>query len=271
MARLLSDGMTWGSSSWGSCTWGSGVLELPPGLVLTNNNQDTKNEQWSLLFADGAFSAGEEIKARQVVLEGILGATTRSEYRAMVDELRYVCSRPGLKLQLVEGGGYLHLAHLVGVDDDPEKLFDWSVAKVRITWIAADPFWYASALQTRTFSLSGTTSLIVDAGRNVGLPECNRGVSPTLKITSPGFLPVSTFLLRNVTDGGLQCRYSDPYLKNGNSATIDCVAGTASRDDGANTLRYFEGEFLRLLTKRNVLEYEGTACTLAISWRPRWL
>ncbi len=271
MARLIGPGSSWGSGTWGTSCWGGGVLELPPALVMANNNQDTKVDQWSFLFGDGAFSAGDEIKARQVILEGTLGEMTRDAFRQAVDELRYQCSRPDLKLQLVPGGGYIHLAHLVGVDDDPEKLFDWSVAKVRITWLAADPFWYAEDLQTRTFELAGDTTLTIDAGKNVGLQQCNRGVSPVITCTSPGFLPVASFTLRNLTDESLQCRYSDPLLKNGNSATIDCVAGTATRDDGTNTIRYFEGEFIRLLTKRNTLEYEGTQCSLTISWRPRWL
>lgn len=271
MARLIGSSSTWGSGTWGGGVWGSGVLELPPGLVLANNNQDTKAENWSLLFADGAYSAGEEIKARQVILEGTLGEMTREAFRQAVDELRYVCSQPGLKLQLVSGGGYVHLSRLVAVDEDPERLFDWTVAKVRITWMCDDPFWYAPDLETRTFELTGDTTLTIDAGKNVGLQQCNRGVSPLITCTSPGFLPVASFTLRNLTDESLQCRYSDPLLKNGNSATIDCVAGTATRSDGTNTIRYFEGEFLRLLTKRNTIEYEGTQCTLSISWRPRWL
>jgi hypothetical protein len=248
-----------------------GDIILPDALLLGDNNQDTKAESWSLVFADGAFSAGDEIKPRKVVLEGTLGAVDRATFRAMADALRYTCSRPGLKLQLVTGGGYLHLSRLLGVDEDPERLFDWSVAKVRITWQCDDPFWYSPTLETRTFSPSGDTTLTVDAGPGAGLPECYRGVYPTITCTSPGYLPVPTFTLRNTTDEDLQLRYSDPYLKNGNYATIDCVNGLATRSDGANTIRYLEGEFLRLLTKSNALEYEGGACDLAISWRPRWL
>lgn len=272
MARLIAGtGTTWGSSLWGSSVWGSGVVELHPALCMANNNQDTKAENWSLLFADGAYSAGDEIKPRTVSLEGNLGEMTREAFRQVVDQLRYVCSRPGQKLQLVPGGGYLNLSRLVGVDEDPEKLFDWSVGKVRVTWMCDDPFWYAEQLETRTYSLTGDTTLNIEAGKNVGLAECFRGVSPLITCTSPGFLPVSSFTLRNLTDESLQCRYSDPLLKNGNSASIDCVRGVVTRDDGTNTIRYFEGEFLRLLTKRNVVEYEGTACTLTFSWRPRWL
>lgn len=270
-ARLISEGSTWGGGSWGSSHWGSGVLELPPGLVMANNNQDSKGETWSFLFADGSFSAGDEIKARSVTLSGILGANTRAEYRAMVDELRYLCSKPGLKLQLVPGGGYLNLARFLGVDDDPEQLFDWSVAKVAVTWQCDDPFWYAEQLESRTVALTGDGTFYIDAGKGAGLQRCTRGVSPLITCTSPGFLPVSSFTLRNVTDESLQCRYSDPLLKNGNSATIDTVQGLVTRDDGTNTIRYFEGEFPRLLTRRNTFEYEGTQCTLTFTWRPRWL
>lgn len=272
MARLLYGAPTiYGTTPWGTGVWGSGDILLPDALLLTNNNQDIKADTWSLLFADGSASAGDEVKGRQAVLEGTFGALDRAAFRQLCDELRYTCSQPNLKLQLVPGGGYLNLGRLLGVDEDPERLMDWTVAKCRITWQCDDPFWYAEQMQTVTFNLTGNTTLTVEAGRNVGLPECWRGVHPLITVVSPGFLTVNTFTLRNVTDGGLQLRYSDPQLKNGKSATIDCIAGTATRDDGTNTLRYMEGEFLRLLTKRNTLEYEGTSCTLTISWRPRWL
>lgn len=270
MAKLLGSGLTWGTGIWGSSTWGADY-ELPACLVLADNNVDTKTETWSLVFSDGTYSAGDEVKDRKAVLTGTFGQMDRATFRDLADEIRYQCSRPGLRLQLVAGGPYLNLAHMVSFDEDPEQLFDWSVAKLRVAWQCDDPFWYAPTPEVRTISLSGPDTFVIEAGAGAGLKGCVRGVFPQIKCISPGFLPVSSFTLANLSDDGLQLRYSDPYLKNGNSATIDCVKGKATRSDGTNTIRFLEGEFLRLLTKSNTFSYNGPACTLEFTWVPRWL
>lgn len=270
MAKLLGSGSRWGSTVLGAGTCG-GDYELPACLVLSDNNVDTKTETWSLSFSDGSFSAGDEIKDRKATLTGTFGQMTRSAFRTLCDELRYECSKPGLRLQLVAGGPYLNLSHMVSFDEDPEQLFDWSVAKIRVSWQCDDPFWYAITPEVRTFALSGSGSFRINAGLSAGLKGCNRGVFPLIQVTSPAFLPVPSFTLQNVSDDGLQLRYSDPYIKNGNSAFIDCARGVSYRDDGANSVRFLEGEFLRLLTKTNNFVYDGPACTLTFTWVPRWL
>jgi len=270
MARFLGKGDIWGGCSWGTGIWG-GNYELPACLVLSDNNVDTKTDTWSLTFSDGNYSAGDEVKDRRAILTGTFMQMERATFRSMCDELRYQCSKPGLKLQLVAGGPYLNLSHMLSFDEDPEALFDWTVAKLRVSWQCDDPFWYALTPEVRTIPLSGSGTFLVNAGAGAGLKGCNRGVFPLIKCTAPTFLPVPSFTLTNNSDEGLQLRYSDPYLKNGNSATIDCVLGKATRSDGENTIRYMEGEFLRLLTRTNSFAYSGPACTLEFSWIPRWL
>lgn len=271
MAKLLGTaGGTWGAGVWGTALAGSGAYELPGCLVLGDNNVDTKTDTWSLVFADGSYSAGDEVKPRQAILTGTFMQPDRATFRALCDELRYRCSVPGLKLQ-VNPGAYLNLSHMLSFDEDPAELWDWTVAKVRVSWHCDDPFWYATTPEVRTVSLSGPGTFFIEAGPGAGLRQNHRGVCPQITCTAPGFLPVASFTLRNDTDDGLQLRYSDPYLKNGNSATIDCVQGTATRSDGQNTIRYLEGEFLRLLTRTNRFTYDGPECTLTFSWIPRWL
>lgn len=271
MAKLLGTaGASWGSGIWGTSICGAGDYELPGCLVMGDNNVDTKAETWSLTFSDGSYSAGDEVKARQAILTGTFMQMDRATFRTLCDELRYRCSVPGLKLQ-VNPGAYLNLGRMLSFDEDPAELWDWTVAKLRVSWHCDDPFWYATTAETRTISLSGSGTFLVNAGAGAGLKRIYRGVSPQITCTAPSFLPVPSFTLTNETDEGLQLRYSDPYLKNGNSATIDCVRGTATRDDGQNTIRYLEGEFLRLLTRTNHFSYDGPACTLTFSWVPRWL
>jgi len=267
MPRLLSS--AWGSFVWGGAPFGAG-FELPECLILRDNNTDHKVETWNLTFADGSRSTGTEVKDRRAILEGTFGANTRAEFRTYIDSLRYACSLPNQKLQIVDNGPVLNVSRLVSIDEDPENFFDWSVAKVRIQWHCDDPFWYELTPQTRTFNPSGNTTLTLDAGPGASLKQNLRGQSPVITITSPGFASVTTFQLTNTTDGGLQFRYQDPYLKNGAVSVIDCVNGTVTRD-GTNSIQYFEGEFLRLLTESNSLAYVGPACQIDFTWNHRWL
>lgn len=243
------------------------TFQLPVGLTLKDNSFETKVERQDLLFADGRFSTGEEIDERKLVVEGYVEADDRAAHLALMQDLRYRCSLPGQRLR-INSGQYINLARLRSFDDEPETGWDRTLSKVKIEWQVDDPFWYSETEQVRTFSLSGDGSFSVDLS---AFPNCNRGQHPKIKISSPVFLPVATFQLTNTSDGGLTLRYGDPYLGFGNYATIDCVAGTATRSDGTNTIRYLEGEFLRLLGGVNNFAYVGPACDLEFRWRPRWL
>lgn len=263
-----SSGGVYGAGVFGMSLYGSGsTLQLPPGLTLKDNSFETKIDRQDLLFADGRVSTGEEIEERKLVVEGYVDADSRAEHLALMNSLRYQCSLPGQRLR-INAGHYINLARLRSFDDEAETGFDRALSKVKIEWQVDDPFWYAETEETRTVTLSGDGTFTIDLS---ALAPCYRGQHPRITISSPVFLPVATFQLTNVTDAGLTCRYGDPYLGFGNSATIDSVNGTVIRSDDENTIRYFEGEFLRLIPGVNSFAYVGPACDLTVTWRHRWL
>ena len=273
MARFVEllqsgDGGVYGTGVFGLSLYGAGdSIKLPIGLTLKDNSFENKVDRQDLLFADGRVSYGEEVEEKKLVVEGYVEADDRAAHLALMNQLRYQASIPGQRLR-INSGHYINLARLRSFDDEAETAWDRTLAKVKIEWQVDDPFWYSEDEETRTFSMGGDGTFSIDLS---SLPNCYRGQHPQITIGSPVFLPVATFQLTNDSDGGLSCRYGDPYLGFGNSATIDSVYGTVTRSDDENTIRYFEGEFLRLVPGVNNFSYEGPACDLTFTWRHRWL
>jgi len=259
----------WGEGSWGTGVWGGGgdvVYTFPSGIALKENTFEQRIEKSKRIFSDGRMSFGEEVDDRDAVLEGLVDADTRLELLALLDDMRYRCQGPNQRLR-INSGHFLNVAKLSKFEDEPERGFDRTVSRLRIVWQCDDPFWYSESLQSQSVSMAGNGTFTIDLS---ALPKCLRGQHPLITVTAPVYLPLPTFTLANTTDGGLQFRYADPLLTLGKSALIDCAAGTVVRD-GASSIRYFDGEFLRLVPGVNTFTYTGTACTLLFSWRHRWL
>ena len=260
-----------GSSSWGSFVWGVDPLggssySLPSTLIFRADEQEMRLDTNTLAFADGAKTTGEELKDRRVSVEGMVASATRAAQLDLLDEIKYQIHRPNLRLTF-DDGRYINLTKCRKFEADPEEITGRKIHNVRIEWQVDDPFWYATAEETRTFTVLGNTSFSVDA--LTGLKKCMRGQSPLITVTSTPLGSLPTFTLANSSDGGLQFRYSDPDLTLGQAVKIDCRAGTVTRG-GANTIRYFEGEFMRLLAA-DTLVYTGQPATIQFTWQHRWI
>ena len=270
--NLISAGSGWGTFIWGQDFWQDAIYELDPGLTLQSNPVDSKIDTRNILFNDGTISAGNEIQGRKIIVAGTVISDNRTAHRALMDLTRFECSRQGLKLSQDSETCYVNLAALVSLTEDAITGYDRAVSTVRITWQADDPFWYASASQSVTTSVTGTQTFPVDG--LAGGQMCTRGNSPVITVTAPPGGSVSGFTLANLSDGGLIMSYSDTSLVNGASVVIDCYNGTINRVSGLTTTpsaRFFDGEFLRLLTQINQIQYVGPPATVNFTWQPRWL
>lgn len=262
-----SQGALYGVLVWGQGQYGADVYTLPRSLTLRDNSFEVRRDRWELALADGARSEGGEIKDRRVAVEGNIYQGTRAATRALLDRIRYEASRPNLRLRM-DSGRFIYLAGLESFSEDPEALWDWQACRLRLQWQCDDPFWYAEQTRSVTYSLSGNTVLSLDG--LAGGRECVRGNHPVITLSPFSGESVPYFRLKNLSDEGAQFAYADPGLVGGQPVTINCVDGTVTRG-GENTVRYFEGDFIRLITGPNRLEYIGPAATLTIQWRPRWL
>lgn len=270
--ELLSKGSLWGEFVWGVDYWQDAVYALPEEMTLGGNPQDLKRDTRDILFNDGTRSEGDEIKGRRLTVTGTVVSDTRDAQRTLMDAIRYQASRPDLRLRLNGADYWAYLAGLISIEEDPQECFDRAVSRVRINWQCDDPFWYSQTEQTHSEDLVGNSTLTVNG--LTGGKACGRGQSPVIAITAPAGGSVTSLTLANLTDGGLMFSYSDTQLRNGAQVVIDCYNGTVSRTIGATTTRterFFDGEFLRLLTKVNTLQYTGNPCNIALTWRPRWL
>ena len=266
MIELIRPEPGWGSGYWGAGYWGAGVYELPPGLRLTEVGFSQRVETAKRVFSDGRFSFGDEVDHREAVVEGNVECLSRAEMLALSTTLHNLCQLPNLRLR-VDAGQFLKLTRLKEIENDPPPGWDRTVSRLRITWQCDDPFWYSESTEVRTFNLEGNSTFSIDL---TGLPANLRGQFPVISITAPNLQPIASARLENLSDGGLQWRYTDPGLTSNVTAVIDGRSGSVSIS-GSNRIRYFEGEFLRLVDGVNQLRYTGSACTLKLEWRHRWL
>jgi hypothetical protein len=95
-------------------------------------------------------------------------------------------------------------------------------------------------------------------------------VKPVITIDADQGVDIPTLTITNTTDGSISFEYTDSSFLSGSSLEIDCDAGTVKRD-GGDTVENFTGNFLRLLTGSNSIDYEGAACTLTFTFRKKYL
>lgn len=262
----------YGSQYWGEFVWGErgySTYPLPPGLQLKGDEQQTRFDTADYAFADGAHTEGEELRDRVVTVSGLVGdpALSRQAHADLLAELKHQAKVPGALLR-VDTGSHLRLTQLRSFDVRPEPLWDRKISSVSIEWQCDDPFWYADAKQTQTFTLSGDGTFTVDAG--TGQKPNYRGQFPRITVACPALGLVPSLTLKNTSDAGMQLRYADPKMQLGAVAVIDCEHGLVTRGSD-NTIQYMHGEFLRLVSGDNVFEYTGAACTITFEWQPRWL
>ena len=95
-------------------------------------------------------------------------------------------------------------------------------------------------------------------------------VKPVITIDADQSVDIPEFTIINTTDGSMSFTYTDASFESGDSVVIDCAAGTVKRN-GGDTKENFSGNFVRLLTGSNSIDYEGAACTLTFTFRKVYL
>ena len=241
---------------------------LPPTMTLEAEDFDVRVDTDDRALADGSAAWGGQVKARKVTVSGYVGdgSLDPDATRALLRDLRRAAIRQDQHLVLdPDDEACLRLRLLESCDTKWEDGWGRSLASVRLTWLLADPFWYAVDSSSHTETLTGDGTFTVDTGT-----LATWWMAPTITIEAPAGESVPSVSLVNETDDGIGLVYSDPGLQDGADATIDCGAGTATRA-GSSTIRYLSGRPLRLLPGVNVLAYEGAACTLTITWTERWI
>lgn len=239
---------------------------LPATLTIENDDADFRFKEEERAFQHGSVAFGQEWEARDITVAGTVKADSATDARSLLRAIRKAAARPDQRLRLdADADHYIVAARLRRMDARWVDLTGRTLADVRLVWRATNPFWQAATPGSHTEELTGDGTFTVDTDLLATVP-----MSPVVTVTAPSSGSVPSVRLTNDTDEGQAFLYEDLQLEDGAVLVIDCGAGIVTRD-GENTIRFLSGGWLRLLPGENVLAYEGDACALTLTWRPRWI
>lgn len=221
-----------------------------------------KRNMQNLAFAHGARDLGDhKLDSRRIRIRSIIVGADAAAYQAAWDAFMKAMAKPNQTFAYKTG-------RYIKVDSIDVRSHSFIIgdlkAKAEIELFCGDPFWYDDDLTTES-TWTVTSSPDTETFTNSG----NIEVFPIIEITANADLGTG-IELENQTDDNALFTYIDSNFTSGKKLTIDCSNGTVELD-GVNTIRFFAGEFLRLLAGTNTLEYTGGDCSIVIKHRDRWL
>lgn len=215
-----------------------------------------------LAYAHGGVDGADgKVKGRAIRLRGIIHGDTIAEYECQRRDLFAMLAKDDLQLSTVTTK-YLKVKRAVAISDTAIAGRYLTAAELEIRFLLENPFWvYASqVIDTQTIA-SSPYQWQVNNDKNIE-------VAPILEITASASCTDVT--VKNITDNNRSFDYDDTSFTSGVVVTADCEEGTVDRD-ATNTIRFFDGRFLRLLPGPNTLEYTGGNCTFKTKFYKREL
>lgn len=255
----------WDSFLWDTTAWDAAgdAYALPASLTLRVDDLDMRYQSADRMLGHGESTNGHFAKGKTLEVKGVIMSDSTDEELTLTREIAQMAVKPNL-LMRYRSDCYIPVI-LRKRDASPLELSNHEVHNFGLSFYAPSPFWRANASEQHTEILTGDATFTVSVDTSV-YPD----VVPVITIEAPTVGTVTTWRLENTTDDERFLTYADPSLKNGAVTTLDCSAATASRA-GTNTIRYKGGRWLRLLAGDNEFTYTGSACTITITWTPRWL
>jgi len=226
-----------------------------------------RSEQIEKFGRHGASEVSDRaITPRRVKVTGAHHAASQAALKTFLDDLNEALHYNGEPYRFSwESGYYINASHVRTFRMKRYKQgLAYRSADIEIEFECPDPFWYST-----TQDGVGPTS-IVTAVQDITFTN-NGNVPSPLIIQCDPTAAWADFYISNVTDAEDLMRYTDPGFGSGDQLIIDGVEGTVERD-GANTIRYFRGSFLRVLPGSNTIRYSGsTGGTITLSAPKRFL
>jgi len=255
----------WDSFLWGDVAWSAAgdAYTFPESLTLRDDQLDMRYQTAERMLGHGESTNGHFAKGKTLEVSGMVLSDGDDAQLELLREISQMATKQNLLLRYRDDC-YIPV-QLRRRDSRPYELSGHSLHTFGLVFYAPSPFWRANAQEQHTEILTGDATFTVSVNSSV-YPD----VIPIIGIEAPAVGTVSEWRLENTTDDERWLSYADPALKNGAVAILDCSAATASRS-GINTIRYKSGRWLRLLAGDNEFFYEGSACTITLTWAPRWL
>jgi len=244
--KIVRDGTTW---------------DLPGNFHLVDVGFQRRMDLVAKAFSDGGADRGDDmIDIRELSLEGQLFADTDSQYDNKWDELVIKLTQKDFYLEDGDWRILIAWARILG-QTFPRGLRK-RLGEIEIELIVLDPFWYYKNLSSKgeNCPTPPTQFVVLNGG------SC--AVYPIIKIIANASNPDMT--VKNITDGDVLFSYQDNGFTIGKELVVDCKEGTVELD-GTNTIRYFNGQFVRLLPGNNTIEYNRVDAHISFEWYKRKL
>lgn len=244
--KIVKDGITW---------------DLPNNFHLIDVGFQRRMELIAKAFADGGADRGDDmIDIRTLSLEGQLFANMDSQYDNKWNELVIKLTQKNFYLEDGDWRILIGRAGMIG-QAFPRGLRK-RLGEIEIELVALDPFWYYKNLSSKgeNCPTPPTQFVVLNGG--------SYAVCPIIKIIANANNPDMT--VKNIADGDVLFSYQDTGFTIGKELVVDCKEGKVELD-GTNTIRYFNGQFLRLLPGNNTIEYDGADAHVNFEWYKRKL
>jgi len=235
---------------------------LPKTFELRSEPAARRSNLLDTAFIHGAKDVSDGMfTPRYIEVSGKIWANTDAEYNTKWDELAEHLVKDNIRIQNKDR--QINLLKIVGIAHDYPSKVGFHYGEVTITFLAADPFWYAKSAEQkeRNVTTSPDTFQFDIGGKVETWPII------TIDNNADNF----DFKLENITDNNREFRIQDTGATNGTTIIVDCKAGTAMRG-ATNLIAVFTGLFLRLLGgQQNSFKYTGANCDITIQYFEAWI
>jgi hypothetical protein len=147
---------------------------------------------------------------------------------------------------------YYNIKKVLSMEENWIEGQDYDAANYELKLLVTDPYVYKHTATSDTITVDSSPKTDTVSNDANGAP-----VYPVITVTAD--TTISSLTVENLSDvpegasDGLQFTYLDPNFVNTDELIIDCQNGTVERE-GTNTIRYFSGNFIRLLTGNNSIK-----------------
>lgn len=238
---------------------GAEIYTFPTGFKLDTMPISKRAKVNAVAYSDVSANLGDKrYQPRYITITGKLYAASDGSFQSKWDDLVLALSWEDFYLR--DGDWQIPISQVIKIspesDDGLRKRFE----EIEIELLALHPFWiHKDSSSKQEVCTSMPQQFVVN---NSG----NYLVYPVISIVADA--NNYSMSLKNVTDNDAIFSYIDTGFQTGDELIVDCQEGMVELDD-VNTIRYFEGQFLRLLPGNNTLEYDGDDATITITWYRR--
>ncbi|MBA7568554.1 hypothetical protein ES708_10283 [subsurface metagenome] len=236
----------------------------------TNIRSKLKTEEKALV--DGVSLDNMLLGGREISIRGTLIKSTETALRTAFDALKTALNLGKQYLYFFDDRRVLAAMERFSWKDYPRTYNNPARCEYSIEFKAESPYWES------TTPLSPEETILIDGHEWTVNNPGDVNVYPVITITAD--TTIADLIIQNLTDiptgedEGLKFEYEDlEFDLSAPTLIVNCQEGTVQRN-GANTIRYFSGAFLKLLPGDNTIKWTGStdgATKVKFTFRRRFL